>query len=153
MVAGLGLADPVAAIEAETGADFAADEGARYRHRDRLFPLVEAAIAARPLAEVARLLDANAVTWGGYQRLSRALADPRLVAGNPVFATIAHPSGHAYPTPGAPATLPALDRAPPLPAPRLGADTDEVLAALLGLPDHEIARLHDAGLVAGPARD
>jgi 2-methylfumaryl-CoA isomerase len=32
----------------------------------------------------------------------------------------------------------------------LGEHTDEVLIAVLGLPSHEIARLHDAKLVAGP---
>ncbi|MFM2130766.1 MAG: hypothetical protein RL477_2312, partial [Pseudomonadota bacterium] len=36
------------------------------------------------------------------------------------------------------------------PAPVLGADTDRVLAEVLGLPEGEIGRLHDAGIVAGP---
>jgi 2-methylfumaryl-CoA isomerase len=36
------------------------------------------------------------------------------------------------------------------PAPRLGEHTDEVLHALLGLSDGEIARLHDQGVIAGP---
>jgi 2-methylfumaryl-CoA isomerase len=39
-------------------------------------------------------------------------------------------------------------RGAPAPAPRLGANTDEVLAELLGLSSGEIGRLHDAGLVA-----
>jgi 2-methylfumaryl-CoA isomerase len=34
-------------------------------------------------------------------------------------------------------------------APRLGQHTDEILADMLGLPDHAIGRLRDAGLVAG----
>jgi 2-methylfumaryl-CoA isomerase len=40
----------------------------------------------------------------------------------------------------------------PRPAPELGAHTDEVLAELLGLSGTEIGRLHDRGLVDGPAR-
>jgi 2-methylfumaryl-CoA isomerase len=46
--------------------------------------------------------------------------------------------------------LPGAKRAPVRPAPRLGAPTDEILAAELGLPEGEIGRLHDAGIVAGP---
>jgi 2-methylfumaryl-CoA isomerase len=33
----------------------------------------------------------------------------------------------------------------------LGEHTDEVLAGVLGLSEHEIGRLHDEGVVAGPA--
>ena len=60
---------------------------------------------------------------------------------------VAHPSG-AYPTPGAAAGLTWATRRPAQPAPRLGQHTEEVLAGVLALPGHEIARLHDAGLVA-----
>jgi 2-methylfumaryl-CoA isomerase len=34
-------------------------------------------------------------------------------------------------------------------APRLGEHTEEVLTQVLGLPGHAVARLRDAGLVAG----
>jgi 2-methylfumaryl-CoA isomerase len=40
---------------------------------------------------------------------------------------------------------------PPLRAPRLGEHTDEILMEVLGLPSGEVGRLHDAGIVAGPA--
>ena len=46
-------------------------------------------------------------------------------------------------------TSPTETRRPATPAPRLGADTDEVLAEVLKLDGAEIARLHDAGVVAG----
>jgi 2-methylfumaryl-CoA isomerase len=39
---------------------------------------------------------------------------------------------------------------PVRPAPRLGAHTDQILAVELGLPEGEIGRLHDQGIVAGP---
>jgi len=32
----------------------------------------------------------------------------------------------------------------------LGQHTDEILSAILGLPDREIARLHDEKVVGGP---
>jgi 2-methylfumaryl-CoA isomerase len=43
------------------------------------------------------------------------------------------------------------DRQKPPGAPKLGEHTDEVLAGVLGLSGAEIGRLHDSGLVAGPA--
>ncbi|RAK58981.1 carnitine dehydratase [Phenylobacterium hankyongense] len=144
----LGIADAVAALEAEIGVSFAADEGLRFAHRDRLFPLFERAFAAKDLAELTPAFEADGVCWGPYQPLEQALQDPRLFAGNPVFSDLAHPSGERYPAPGFAATIPQDARASARPAPRLGQHTDEVLAELLGMPSGEIAALHDAGVVA-----
>ena len=43
-------------------------------------------------------------------------------------------------------------REPPVPAPLLGQHTDEILSGILGLPAHEIARLHDEKVVGGAKR-
>lgn len=146
----LDIAAVVAALEGELGVSFAHDEGVRFAHRQRLFPLVEKAVADLPLRELAARLDANDVCWGPYRTLHEALrADPRLAAANPLFAALDHPSGVRYPTPGAAASFMGSTREDARRAPRLGEHTDEVLAALLGLPEHAIGRLHDAGLVAG----
>ena len=150
LVAALGLAEPVAALEAELGVAFARDEGARFLHRARLFALVEQATAARTAADLAAVFDSASVTWSTYQPLSKALADPRLFDGNPLFESIAHPSGLIYPAAGPAAQLAGASRGPLASAPRLGEHSDEVLAAVLGLSSGEIGRLHDAGLVAGP---
>ena len=40
---------------------------------------------------------------------------------------------------------------PAKPAPQLGANTDEVLADIVGLSAAEIGKLHDSGVVAGAA--
>jgi 2-methylfumaryl-CoA isomerase len=146
----LGIAVPVAALEAELGVDFSQDEGVRFDHRDRLFPLFEQALAQRDMAELGPLFDKEGVCWGPYQTLSQAQHDPRLFVGNPVFSPVTQPSGRSYPAPGFAGTIPQDERRPSRPAPRLGADTDEVLADVLGLSSTEIARLHDQGLVAGP---
>jgi 2-methylfumaryl-CoA isomerase len=147
----LALEDAVAALERELAVSFAQDDGLRFEHRDRLFPLIEAAVARRTLAELAAAFDQRDVCWGPYRTVHQALAsDPRLSAANPIFAALDHPSGQRYLTPGAAASFMAQDRRPPTRAPRLGEHTDEVLAGVLKLPDHEIARLHDTGLVAGP---
>jgi 2-methylfumaryl-CoA isomerase len=144
----LGLAGAVAALEGELGVSFATDEGLRFTHRSRLYPLFEAAFAQRTAADLGPAFDAGGVTWGAYQPLEAALADPRLYKDNPVFEAVRHPSGLSYPAPGAMASIPQDQRGPVQPSPRLGQHTDEVLAEVLGMSGGEIARLHDQGVVA-----
>lgn len=146
----LGLAAEVAAVEAELGVSFATDEGMRFSHRARLYPLFERAFASRTAAELTPAFDAGGVTWGAYQTLDAALNDRRLFKDNPLFQNVRHPSGLSYSAPGAMATIPQDARGEVRPAPRLGQHTDEVLAQVLGLSSGEIARLHDARIVAGP---
>ncbi len=152
LVEALGLSQAVAVLEAELGISFTTDEGLRFVHRDRLFPLFERAIAAHDFAELAPRLDDSGATWERYRTLHETLThDPRLSAANPMFAEIGHPSGR-YLTPGPAAIITGAQRGDPRAAPRLGEHTDEVLAEVLSIPGHEIARLHDAGLVSGPEK-
>lgn len=145
----LDLGNAIAAIEAELGLSFAKDEGARFIHRARLFPLFDAAFAARTADALKPAFDAGGVTWGQYQTLHQAVTgDARLFTANPLFETLTHPSGLTYPTSGPAATLAGEARSPVAPAPRLGAHTDQVLAEILGLDSGAIGRLHDEGLVA-----
>jgi 2-methylfumaryl-CoA isomerase len=144
----LGLTAEVAAVEAELGVSFATDEGLRFTHRARLYPLFERAFAQRTAAELGAAFDAGGVTWGAYQSLEAAIEDPRLYKGNPLFQEVRHPSGLSYPAPGAMATVPQDPRSDVRPAPRMGEHTDEVLADVLGMSAGEIARLHDDGVVA-----
>ncbi|HEY0446370.1 MAG TPA: CoA transferase [Allosphingosinicella sp.] len=148
LVTTLALSEKIAALEGELGVRFAKDEGARFTHRARLFPLFEQAIGARRADELGRAFDGEGVTWSAYQPLSKALSDPRLFEGNPIFERIAHPSGLSYPAAGPAAVFADRERAPLAPAPRLGQHSDEVLASVLGLSSGEIGRLHDQGLVA-----
>jgi 2-methylfumaryl-CoA isomerase len=145
----LELGPAVGQIEAAAGVSFAEDEGARFTHRAALNPLVEAALAQRDADTLAPLFDAVGICWSRYQSLSEALAgDARLFSGNEIFSEVSHPSGGAYPTPGCAARLPQDERHPAAPSPRLGAQTDEVLAEWLGMSSGEIGALHDQGLVA-----
>ena len=147
LIAVLGLEGPVAALEAELGLSLAADEGARFQHRDRLNPMLEAAIAMRSADDLTPAFESRGVCWGPYQTLKQAVdTDPYFNAANPILTEIDHPSGRRYMAPGFPGSVPDHDRKPPVAAPRLGHDTDEVLAEVLGLSSAEIARLHDAGL-------
>jgi 2-methylfumaryl-CoA isomerase len=146
----LGLTAEIAAVEARHGVNFEADEGARFIHREELFALVQSRIGARPRAELVDAFDREAVCWGDYQSVQEALQrDPRVSEANPMFQRTAHVSGETYIAAGFPGIVSDASRVPVRPAPRLGAHTDEILAAELGLSDGEIGRLHDQGLVAG----
>ena len=151
LLSALGLGDAVARVEAERGVSFADDDGLRFTHRDALFPLFEAAIGARDHADLAAAFDAGGIVHSAYGTMADAVRDPRLVTDNPIFGTADDPSGTHYPAAGAFATLPGDERRPPLPAPRNGQHSEQVLAERLGLSSGAIARLFDAG-IAGPAR-
>jgi 2-methylfumaryl-CoA isomerase len=149
LLAALHLSPTVAALEAELGVSFADDDGVRYRHRDRLFPIFESAFAARTLSELGAVLDAAGVTWAPYRSVAEAVAaDDRFGFRTDAMDMVAQPSGYVYPAPGAAAQFAALPRLPVTPAPKLGQHTDEILAQVLGLAEAEIARLHDDRLVA-----
>ena len=144
----LELGTDVAAVEAARGVSFASDEGLRFTHRDALFPLVEARVAAWDYAALKAALDAVGGCYGPYQTMLDAARDPVLVGGNPIFGRTANPSGADYPAAGAFATIPQQPRGEPRPAPRLGQDSEAVLAERLGLPAGAIADLIDRGVVA-----
>jgi 2-methylfumaryl-CoA isomerase len=149
----LNIAAEIAAIEKTRGVDFKNDEGTRFEHRDALFPLVEANVAAWQYTDLKIALDAVGGCYGPYQSMHDAARDPVLVGGNPMFGQTANPSGFGYPAAGAFATLPAFDRAPPSPAPFLGSDTESVLSEIIGLSSSQIGALLDRNIVAIHIKD
>ena len=152
LVASLQLHEAVESLQSALQVSFERDEGQRFTHREALFPLVERAIAERPLAEVAAAFEAHDVCWSRYRTLSQALAeDPRLSLDAGLFTRLQQPSGLSYPAPGAMGTFGGASRRPVVRAPHLGEHTDEVLAEVLTLSAAQIGELHDAGVVAGPA--
>lgn len=147
LVKALDLNEALGRVEAERGVSFTNDEGIRFRNRDAIFVAVEGAVGRLDHAAVAALLDSNGVVHGPYQTMMQAVNDPRLVTENPLFAVSqGNPSGLDYPAAGAFATLPALERKPASPAPRLGEHSEAILADCMGLSSGEIARLIDAGI-------
>ncbi len=149
LLAALGLTELVAEREAKLGVSFARDEGTRFRHRHALYDLIGGAFERLTYAEAAERLERAGVCWEPYQTLRQAVEeDPRLVRDNPLFAEVEHPGGGRYPTPGALGRIVAEPAGAPLPAPRLGQHTDEILAEDLGLTTRQIGDLHDRGLVA-----
>jgi 2-methylfumaryl-CoA isomerase len=149
LVKALDLDAAVAGIESALDVSFVKDEGLRFKHRDVLTPLVEAAIARRSADTLSAAFDANGVCWGPYHTLKAALTEePRLVSGNRLFSPVTHPSGLTYPTPGAAASFSQIERTNATRAPRQGEHTDQVLAEMLGFSATQIGQLHDRGLVA-----
>jgi 2-methylfumaryl-CoA isomerase len=150
LVETLGIGRKVGALEAELGVSLEL-EADRFRHRERLFAIVQDVIGAKTHDEVAATLTASGACWETYRSLGESIEkEPGFISGNPVFSEQTHPSGHSYPTAGAPGTFSGLERQQAAPAPRLGQHTEQVLAELLGLSGAEIAQLHDQGIVASP---
>lgn len=150
LVEALLIQEPVAVLERASGVSFE-NEGSRYIHRKRLFDIIQSVVGNLSHANLTLLLNARDVCFETYRTLESAMGEvPDFISGNPVFSRQSHPSGHTYPTGGAPVTVPRLARKPAPRAPRLGEHTEQVLAEVLKLPEIEIARLHDRGIVAGP---
>jgi 2-methylfumaryl-CoA isomerase len=75
--------------------------------------------------------------------------DPRASSENPMFEAVEQPGIGAYLMPRSPLDFASAPWMPAQPTPVLGADTEEVLADLLGLIAAEIGRLCDDGIAAG----
>ena len=149
LCAATGIGEAVAALAARLHLDLDA-EGNRFAARREIAALVGPWIAARPLAEVARVFDANAVCWGRYQSVRELVAnDPACSAANPLFSAVDVAGVGNLLAAGSPlrfsgAPVPAVRAAP-----RLGEHTAEVLGELLGIGGAAFGQLHDRGVVGG----
>jgi len=142
LVRALGIGDEIAALEAAVHVNFTRDEGSRFQFRDKVFPIVSAAVRQHALAELAPRLDAAAVCWEPYRGLRDAVQnDARLIEENDIFSRLEQPSGVTYPVAGALARVNGMHRSAPVPASRLGAATEEVLMGDLGLSQAQIGEL------------
>lgn len=146
----LDIAPEIAAVEAESCVTFDRDEGARFQHRDTLFPLVEAKIAQWDYPDLKDALDGVGGCYGPYQTMFDAARDPVLVGSNPIFGRTDNPSRFDYPAAGSFATIPQIERGQPQAAPLLGAHSEEILADRLGLSSKTIGELHAKGIVEFP---
>lgn len=128
-------------------------EGARFRARREIARILEPWFATRMLAEIRHIFDEHGVTWAPYRSVRDTIEhDPDCSTQNPMFSMVEQPGIGTYLTPGSPLAFADADRLPARRAPVLGEHTDEILLDILGLPEAEVGRLHDAGVVAGPER-
>jgi 2-methylfumaryl-CoA isomerase len=142
----------LAPIEQALGVDLR-KEGDRFKARDAIAAFVAPFIASHTLAELRPIFDQHGVCWGPYQTFTQLVRDdPRCSTANPMFAKVDQPGVGRVLVPGSTLSFSEVARDMPVPAPRLGQHTDEVLGEVLGLSDHEIGLLHDKGVVAGPVR-
>jgi 2-methylfumaryl-CoA isomerase len=148
-----GLGPAFDALGAKLGLDLD-EQGNRFRARRALAEVLEGWVHARTLAEVRPLFDEHRVTWGPYRSVREMVRlDPDCSPDNPMFGMVEQPGIGTYLVPGAPVAFGDVPRVPPLPAPRLGQHTDEILLDLLGLSEAEVGQLHDDGIVAGPSSE
>src|SRR5262249_21308775 len=106
--------------------------------------------AARTADEVSAALRKAGALWAPYKTFRELSQDQELVQDNPMFTVLDQPGIGRYPVAASPLHCGAAPREAPRPAPLLGQHTDEILSGILGLPAHEIARLHDEKVVGGP---
>jgi len=103
--------------------------------------------AQRTMAEAKTALDAGGVLWGPYQTMrgfaEKFQADPTSA---PVLVDLDQPGIGTVISSSAPIRVDEQYTGA-APAHVLGADTDEVLASVLGLSDAELGKLHDAGTI------
>ena len=144
-----GFAEAFRKVEATKGVDLKTDAG-RWNARAELCALIEPWVAAHTAAEVGAALKQAGALWAPYQSFRELAADQENLLDNPMFTVLDQPGIGRYPVAASPLQFGAAPRQPPKTAPMLGQHTDEILSGILGLPDHEIAKLHDDKVIGGP---
>jgi 2-methylfumaryl-CoA isomerase len=144
-----GFAEAFTCIENTKGVNLKL-EADRWNARVDLIAVIEPWVAAHSAAEVSAALQKAGALWAPYLTFRELLRDRDAVGDNPMFTVLDQPGIGRYPVAASPVQFGAVPRQPPVPAPVLGQHTDEILSGILGLPDHEIGRLHDEKIVGGP---
>ncbi|TDD87284.1 2-methylfumaryl-CoA isomerase [Saccharopolyspora karakumensis] len=149
LVSVTGTESVFAALEKAFDVDLT-DETERYRLRETIAAVLKPWFLERDSEVVADELNRARALWGRYQGMADVVTAHR--GGE-------HPLLADLPLPGGPTGITARsplrwngERGEPGSAPVLGADTDRVLAEVLGLSDSEIGELHDQQVI-GERRD
>lgn len=141
-----GLAAAAKSIERNAGLDFAR-ESDRFAVRDQLYPLFDQCFGQKNFDEIRALLDRSDVCWGPYQNFQQCIEEDPRVRDNPMFQMLHQPGIGDYSVPSSPINFSISGRLPPVAAPMLGQDTEEVLAQCLGLSHAQIGQLVDKRVV------
>ncbi len=132
----------------EQGLDLSRNEGDRFKVRELIHPHVEAWCQKKSFEEIQKIWDDLGVCWGPYQTFKELVQnDERVSESNPMFATVSQEGIGKYLTPSSPLDFQGIGRSTPIPAPRLGEHTDQVLEEILGLTSIEIGRLRDSQII------
>jgi 2-methylfumaryl-CoA isomerase len=141
-----GTEDVFAALQRALGVDLD-DEVSRYHHRETIAAILRGWFATRDLATVSRELEAARVLWGPYRTATEVVREHETDPASSPLTEVEQPGIGRLLAMGSPLRFDEVD-IPARPAPLLGADTEAVLAEVLGLGTAEIGRLHDDGVVA-----
>lgn len=118
----------------------------RVRNRKELVPIIRRLTIEKPAAEWISLLEQAGVPCGPVNDLGQVFSDPQVLERG-MKITLPHPESGTVDLIGSPINMSktpvAYKKAPPV----LGADTGAVLKDVLGLSQHEIDRLADAGVI------
>ncbi|GAA4534902.1 CaiB/BaiF CoA transferase family protein [Amycolatopsis samaneae] len=139
------LCEVLGLTELAADPELAANAG-RLRERERVLGALRAAFAQRPRAELADALRARDVPVGEVNSVREAIEDPNTVARGMV-GHFDHPAEGRFPALRTPLRLDGYEDPEPAVPPRLGADTDAVLAGYLGLSEREIQALHEEKVI------
>jgi len=135
-------------LASEEGLNLLENEGDRFKVRERIHPHVEAWCSTRNFEVVQQVWDDLGVCWGPYQTFKELVTqDKRVSESNPMFATISQSGIGEYLTPSSPLDFQGIGRISPMPAPRLGEHTDQILEEILGLTGAEIGRLRESQVI------
>jgi glutaryl-CoA transferase len=119
---------------------------ARVENRAVLVPLLADVIAVRRRADWLTALEAAGVPCGPINTLDQVFDDSQLGARG-LRLDLPYGDGGTAPSVACPIKLSVTPAVPEQGPPRLGAQTDAVLAGVLGLDAHELDRLRAAGVI------
>ena len=123
-----------------------ATNASRVNNRDELIAILQGIFAARTMRDWLESLERAGVPCGPINTVADVFADPQVQARG-LKLDLPHPSIGSVPSVANPikysATPISYSSAPPM----LGADTDEILREMIGVPPEEIARLRKVGIV------
>jgi 2-methylfumaryl-CoA isomerase len=137
----------MAELEAARNLDLR-EESARWSAKEEIAGVLQDWIGERDLAEVAAAFDAKQVLWGPYQTFQELVRSDRFASpANPIVARIADAELGSHLVVGSPLRFGRGVALPPLPGPRLGEHTDEVLTSLAGLDETQLQALRARGVI------
>ncbi|MGJ9413846.1 CoA transferase [Aeromicrobium sp. CF4.19] len=135
---------PVEALESSLVVSFRREDD-RFEYREVLAGLFQRWFAGRTTAEATEALSPTSLVWSQYRTFGEAIHDLQ-DRPNPLMSVIDQPGVGRHLAPSSPLRLTSVEH-DAVPAPRIGADTDSVLADVLGLDRATRTQLHDDRVV------
>lgn len=122
----------------------------RYEAREAIAQLFQRWFDQHTFEQVKQAFANTGVCWDVYQSFTELVAnDPRCSEQNPMFSSVEQSNIGEYLVASSPLQFDQVENFADKRAPVVGQHTDQILADVLGLDSHQIAKLHDTGVVAG----